>query len=141
MEKGIEELYNSIYDVLVSNASYIGLGDERHYPDPSLFEMLIWNIVIAFFVNLFADDLHYRLFSKKEGVKKEEMEKIAQEVVIQIGKKQETKLAERTLIRAEVEVKKLLIRKGWSRNVAEKDSKKIAENVHKWLRSRKVMIE
>ena len=141
MEKRIEELYNSIYDVLVPNASYLGLGDDRYYPDPSLFETLMWNIVVAFFVNFLADDIHDRWFSKKEGVKKSELEKIAREVARQIENKQERKLADIALKRAEAEVKKLLIRNGWPRTVAEKDSKKVAENVHKWLRSRKSMNE
>lgn len=135
MEKRIEELHHLIYDDLLQNASYLGKENIRYYPVPSVFEQFVWNIVIALLVNLFANYLHERYFSREEMIQRTELKKITQEIIREIENKKDIKVTDTALKSAESEVRKLLVENGWPEDTATKDSEKIVRNVKKWLRS------
>lgn len=139
LEKKIKGIYYSIYEYLLQNASYIGQRNTRHYPIPSLLEQLVWNVLVALFIELFAAHLHERYLSKKEIIPKKECEKIVHELFQQIEDKKETAITNMALNRAENEVRKLLVKNGWPKALAIKDSEEIFRKVGMWLHSLKVI--
>lgn len=133
MEKKIKEIYHSIYDSLLQDASYIGQGNTRYYPIPLLLEQLVWNVLVALFVNLFAAHLYENYLSKKQIIPKEECEKIVHEVFQQIQDKKEIAITNIALKYAENEVRNLLVQNGWPKKAALKDSKEIIRKTRMWL--------
>jgi len=59
-----------------------GIEDEKHlhFPSPEFFELIVWNIVIAFWVNIAASHLYEKYFSDNRLKEKDEINNIKKEI-------------------------------------------------------------
>jgi hypothetical protein len=71
------------YTGAIYSPSGEGIQDEEHlhFPSPEFFELIIWNIVIAFWVNIAASYFYERYFSDSRLKSKDEINKIEKEVL------------------------------------------------------------
>lgn len=104
-ESIIDKSYERAFDELLDMAPYIssmpeeyttglfskgedGIHDEEHlhFPSAEFYELLVWNIVIAFWVNILASFLYDKFFSKNKLKTKSELEKIKLELLDELKK-------------------------------------------------------
>src|SRR5258706_2904256 len=119
METLIETSVDLIYDDLAELIPYITpefhspdgerLDDDEfrlHSPSPELFDLIVWNIVIAFWVNILASAIYERLFAKKSELKtKAELLDIQAQIIkeskttVKLDKLSRAKIVENTTTR------------------------------------------
>ncbi len=123
-EKLIETSIDLVYDDLAELVPYLtlppeyttgyfspngeGLDDDEHLhsPSPEFFDLIVWNIVIAFWVNVLASAAYERVFAKKTELKtKEELRDIQAKIVkeskttVKLDKSSRAKIIENTTTR------------------------------------------
>lgn len=121
-----EKLFAAAYDSLVPDAGFFAPTAERgtrHYPLPELFDLLVWNVVVAFLVNLAATVAYGRIQPMAQEWKvrgkavNEEGARKAIEAIIEKAKLPETQRPSDT-DQISSTLDEILVDAGWPRELA-----------------------
>lgn len=81
----LDQTFDELANLLGSESPYLIHPHDRrgvrHFPTPELFELLIWNVIVAFFVNIFASAAFEwaRKFFRRSSSKAEQEELVSRD--------------------------------------------------------------